>query len=268
MHLQQSPVKEAALAAGLEVIQVPKARDPELARRVAELEPDVAVVVAYGSILPGGLLEVPPKGFVNVHFSLLPRYRGAAPVQWAIRNGDATSGVSIMVLTEGMDEGPVLATEEEPIRPDDSTATLGERLAAIGADLLVRTLPAYVAGSLEPVPQDDDAATYAPKLTTADAEIDWSAPSAEIDNLVRALDPEPGAWSVLGGTRIKVFRTQPTEAIPLAPGEVRAERGLVVGTGDGALVLVEVQPAGKRRMPAADFARGLRLQPGSMMGAT
>ena len=264
MRLQESPVKRAARESGVEVIQVPKARDPELAQRVTELEPDVATVVAYGSILPAALLGIPPKGFVNVHFSLLPRYRGAAPVQWAIRNGDETTGVSIMVLTEGMDEGPVLAMEEEPIRPDDSTGSLGERLAPIGAHLLVRTLPGYVRGDIDPIAQDPEAATYAPKLTTADARIDWTGGARQIHDLVRALDPEPGAWSIVDGTRLKVFRTSLTD-VPLEPGEILVDGGLTVGTGEGALCLLEVQPAGKKKMTGEDFARGSRLAHGARM---
>lgn len=268
MNMQQSPVKEAAAAAGLEIIQVPKARDPALAERLRDLAPDVATVVAYGSILPGDLLRIPPRGFVNVHFSLLPSYRGAAPVQWAIRNGEKTTGVSIMVLTEGMDEGPVLAMAPEEIRLEDTTASLGQRLAPVGAELLVQTLPRYLAGELEPEAQDADAATYAPKLTTADAEIDWNDTSRRIIDLIRALDPEPGAWTLFNGTRVKIFRAQPLEDASLPPGEVQIDGGFVVGTSDGCLALLEVQPAGKKRMAGDDFARGLRLGSGARMGTS
>ena len=266
MKMTPSPVKEAALELGLEVIQVARARDPELHERIAELAPDVAVVVAYGSILPKQLLDLPRKGFVNLHFSLLPLYRGAAPVQRAIMNGDEVSGASVMVLTEGMDEGPVLALEELPIGYDDTTRTYGERLARKGAPLLVESVRSFVDGDLVPEPQDDSAATYAPKLTTEDALIDWTASSEKIHDLVRALDPAPGAWTTLTGTRLKVFKATPVEAPSLAAGQPMVLDGLVVGTGDGAVRLDEVQPATKRRMDGADFARGLRLTGTERMG--
>lgn len=267
MKLSQSPVKQAATEAGIEVLQG-SPRGPELAARLTELAPDVATVVAYGRILPGILLDIPPKGFVNLHFSLLPLYRGAAPVQRAIMNGDVVSGASVMVLTEGMDEGPVLARVEEPIDPDDTSATLGARLSHIGADVLVSATQSYVSGSLEPVPQDDSAATYAPKIGTDDARIDWSRSRKQIRDLVRALDPEPGAWSTLNGTRLKIFRVSSDDVtVDLAPGEVMAgARGLSVGTGDGALSLDEVQPATKRRMSGADLAHGARLTTPARMG--
>ena len=267
MKMSHSPVKEAALGHGLDVIQVPRARDPELLARMNAIAPDVAIVVAYGSILPKALLDVPHKGFVNLHFSLLPLYRGAAPVQRAIMNGDEISGVSVMVLTEGMDEGPVLATRELPIDDDDSTRTYGERLALDGADLLAETVNAYLEDNLVPTPQDDSRATYAPKLTTEDARIDWTSTSGRIRDLVRALDPEPGAWTTLTGTRLKVFKATPFEERSLAPGEPAVTgASLLVGTGDGSVRLEEVQPATKRRMAGADFARGLRITGSERMG--
>jgi len=266
MKMTPSPVKKAALELGLEVIQVARARDPELHERIAEIAPDIAVVVAYGSILPKRLLDLPRKGFVNLHFSLLPLYRGAAPVQRAIMNGDEVSGASVMVLTEGMDEGPVLALEELGIGYDDTTRSYGERLARQGAPLLVETVRSFVEGGLVPEPQDDSAATYAPKLTTEDARIDWTASSERIHDLVRALDPDPGAWTTLMGTRLKVFKAIPVEAPSLAAGQPAVLDGLVVGTGDGAVRLDEVQPATKRRMDGSDFARGLRLAGTERMG--
>lgn len=266
MKLTPSPVKEAATRLGLETIQVEKARDPALLERVQAIAPDVAVVVAYGSILPGALLEVPPKGFVNLHFSLLPLYRGAAPVQRAIMEGQKESGASLMVLTEGMDEGPVLAMVEVPIDPDDTTPSYGSKLAGIGAELMVDVLPSYVRGDIQPTPQDDSLATYAPKLTTEDARIDWTAPCAAIRDLVRALDPDPGAWATLHGGRLKVFRVAQVGRGDLSPGSVDTEGGLFVGAADGAVELVEVQPASKKRMPGRDFARGLRLDGDERMG--
>lgn len=261
MKLTPSPVKVAALDAGLDVIQDP-ARSPALAGRLTVLEPDVAIVVAYGSILPVSLLEIPPKGFVNLHFSLLPAYRGAAPVQRSIMNGDPVTGVSAMVLTEGMDEGPVLARSEMAISPEDTSATLGERLARVGADLLTTAIQDYLAGRIDPEPQDDSRATYAPKVTGDDARINWAAGAVEIRNLVRGLDPEPGAWTILRAGRVKVWRVTPTEHDGvLGPGELAAAGDrLVVGTGAGMLSLDIVQPATKRRMSGAEFARGARLE--------
>jgi methionyl-tRNA formyltransferase len=260
MELQASPVKRAAHKAGIEVMQPAKARDPEFHEQIRAIGPDVAVVVAYGKILPGALLEIPRKGFVNVHFSLLPAYRGAAPVQHAIVDGRSETGISIMVLTEGMDEGPVLAEERVPIRDDDTAATLGERMASIGARLLVPALDGYVNEDLEPVEQDHDAATYAPKVDTDDARIEWSAPATRIRNLVRGLNPAPGAWTMLGDARLKVYATEVVDDASLSSGQlVLKDDELVVGTGDRALALTEVQLAGKKRMGGAELARGLRL---------
>ena len=261
-----SPVKEAAVVAGLEVRQE-RARDPALAARLEELHPDVAIVVAYGSILPAALLDIPARGFVNVHFSLLPSYRGAAPVQRAIMNGDRVTGVSIMVLTEGMDEGPVLGRREVAIEPQDNAAQLGDRLAEVGADLLVPTVHDYVAGKIEPEAQDPEKATYAPKITTEDARIDWNRTRAEINNLVRALNPEPGAWSTLNDPRFKVYKVDDVDlGEDLRPSEISSAGGLFVGAKDGALSLEEIQPAGKRRMTGAEFARGARLSGSERMG--
>jgi methionyl-tRNA formyltransferase len=266
MKITASPVKRAAEALDISVIQ-DKARDPALADRLRALAPDVAVVVAYGSILPAALLEIPDRGFVNLHFSLLPAYRGAAPVQRAILNGEWVSGASIMVLTEGMDEGPVIASEELPIAPEDTTATYGAKLAEIGADLLVSVLPAYVDGTLSPVPQDDAGATYANKLTTDDARIDWSRPQNEVIDLIRALNPEPGAWTQLNGTRLKVFSASAVGAGDLAPGAIAIDEGrLMVGTGSDPVILDEVQPATKKRMSGGDLARGLHLAGSERMG--
>ena len=266
MKLVGSPVKQVAEGAGIEVFQPTSARGPEMHDWLAALAPDVAVVVAYGKILPGELLAVPARGFVNLHFSLLPAYRGAAPVQRAIMNGDETTGVSVMVLTEGMDEGPVLARRREAIDPSDTSNSLGERLAGIGAPLLLETLGPYLRSEIEPEPQDDSMATYAGKITTDDALIDWSADARSIRDLVRALDPDPGAWTMLEGTRLKVLRASLADGPQLPPGEIGTGSGLVVGTGSEPLLLEEVQPATKKRMAGADFARGARLTDGLRMG--
>ena len=263
MELRPSPVKQRAASAGLGLLQPRRASDPELRARLEELEADVCTVVAYGKILPGELLGVPPLGFVNVHFSLLPSYRGAAPVQRALIDGAPSTGVSIMVLTEGMDEGPVLAAREVAVRERDGAEALGARLASIGAELLVATLPAYAEGRLEPLEQDHARATYAPKITSSEARIDWSAPAGAIRNRVRGLTPAPGAWTTLRDRRVKLLWVEPTESGDLAPGELAArDEALVVGTGEGSLEIARVQLEGKRAMTGEAAARGLRLAPG------
>ena len=262
MELRASPVKEHALRAGLEVLQPQRARDPEFHDALEKLAPDVSSVVAYGKILPASLLAIPPLGFVNLHFSLLPEYRGAAPVQRAVMDGRYVTGISIMVLTEGMDEGPVLATTEERIRDDDTAGSLGDRLAEIGSGRLVDTLVSYGAG-LAPLDQDHDRATYAPKVTTEEAAIDWARPSLAIHNHVRGLNPVPGAWTTLRGKRLKIWSTRPIVGRGLASGELDVWDGvLVAGTGGAPVELTEVQLQAKKPMSGAEAARGLRLAPG------
>ena len=265
MELSESPVKSLAREAGLKLLQPAKARTTEFHDEMSALGPDVAVVVAYGKILPGSLLAIPRLGFVNVHFSLLPAYRGAAPVQRALMDGVEETGVSIMVLTEGMDEGPVLAERTLAVGSDQTAGEVGSELAEVGAELLVPTLISYADGRLEPVPQDHERATYASKLTSEDARIDWNDASTKIHNLVRALNPAPGAWTTLGEARLKVYRTRGSGGPRLSPGQLHAGEQLVVGTADGNLALVEVQAAGKRRMGGAELANGLRLEGGEML---
>jgi methionyl-tRNA formyltransferase len=263
MRARPSPVKTAARRAGLEVLQPERARDPALAEWVEALAPDAATVVAYGSILPADLLARPPLGFVNLHFSLLPAYRGAAPVQRALMEGSRTTGVSVLVLTREMDEGPLLASEEALIADTETAGSLGARLARLGAPLLVRSLRGYASGALVPRPQDHERATYAPKITADEARIDWSRSAAEVGNLVRACNPEPGAWTTLRGGRVKVLAAARAPGPRrLTPGEVEAAAELRAGCGDADVVLVEVQMAGRRRMTGGDAARGLRLQSG------
>jgi methionyl-tRNA formyltransferase len=263
MKLQPSPVKRAATAADLDVLQPATAKDPALATALEALAPDVAVVVAYGRILPGALLEIPRRGFVNVHFSLLPAYRGAAPVQRALMDGLDRTGVSIMVLTEGMDEGPVLATEATEVAPGETAGEVGERLAEVGAALLVDALPRYVSGALDPVPQDDSAATYAPKVTPDEARVDWTGDARAIANKVRALNPAPGAWTTLGDERVKLWRVRPAGSGDLAPGELLVADALYAGAQTGSVMIEEAQVAGKKRMSGIEMARGLRPAPGA-----
>ena len=267
MELRPSPVKQLALEAGLDIRQPEKARDPELADWLRAKDIDAATVVAYGKILPADLLAIPEKGFVNVHFSLLPAYRGAAPVQRAVMDGAEQTGVAIMVLTEGMDEGPVLASEPIAIGAEETSGEVGARLASIGAPLLVDSLRGYLHGTIEPVEQDHTRATYAPKITTEEARIDWSKPAADIHDLVRGLNPFPGAWTTLRGERVKVHGVglRP-ESEPLEPGVMSVAGGAVtVGTGRGPVELLDVQVAGRKRMSGIEAARGLRLSPGEAL---
>lgn len=267
MKERPPPVKESALAAGLPVLQPKSARSPEFIDVIRTLAPDVAVVVAYGKILPVDLLEVPPHGFVNVHFSLLPEYRGAAPVQRAVMDGKTETGVSIMVLTEGMDEGPVLATMKAAIAPDDTAGSVGDRLSLVGARLLADTLPGYLEGTILPQEQDHEAATYASKLSSDEARIEWAWPAERIDPFVRGLNPFPGAWSMLGDKRLKVdgVKRVEQEDASLQPGEISGGKSFVVGTGTGPLQLTRVQLAGKKAMSGAELVRGLRLAEGTRL---
>jgi methionyl-tRNA formyltransferase len=257
-----SPTAELALARGIEVLRPARARDPELAARLAELAPDCCPVVAYGGLIPRPLLDLPPHGWVNVHFSLLPRWRGAAPVQHAILAGDEVTGVTVFELVEAMDAGPVLATSDYRLGAHENA---GEALAAlqkVGAELLVATLDRLENGTIVPSRQPEDGVTLAPKLTTEGARIDWTRPAVAIERQVRANNPSPVAWTELAGERFRVLAAHAVPDAGLAPGELRAgKREALVGTGEGSLDLVLVQPAGRRPLAAPDWARGLR-EPG------
>lgn len=261
------PVKTVAEEGGIPVIQPPRARDPEVASRLAGTGADVGIVVAYGKILPPSILSAFPHGCLNIHASLLPKYRGAAPIQWAIIRGERETGVTIMRLDEGMDTGPMLVTRREPIRDDDTAGSLFARLAPIGAEALLEALDLMAAGRLVETPQDDAAATYAPMLTKEDGRIDWSASARDVANRIRGVDPWPGAFTERDGERLKLYGARPvSDSGP--PGTVVAidERGLVVACGDGACAVTDVQAPGKRRMSAVDFARGHSLIPGAVIG--
>ena len=258
--MRDSPVKDRALELGLEILQTQRARAPEFQESLEGLAPDVCVVVAYGKILPSSLLRVPRLGFVNLHFSLLPEYRGAAPVQRAIMDGRALTGVSVMVLSEGMDEGPVLATLQVPIGDDDTAGSMGEHMASVGAPLLVDSVVAYAAGERAPVEQDHERATYAPKITTEEARVTWASSASEIRNKVRGLHPAPGAWTTLRGKRVKLRGVEPWAGSEAAPGELAEhDEVLVVGTGRGLLRIAELQLEGKRATTGEEARRGLRL---------
>jgi methionyl-tRNA formyltransferase len=254
-----SPVAELALDRGIEVLRPSRSRDPELASRLAELAPDCCPVVAYGGLIPRRLLDLPEKGWVNVHFSLLPRWRGAAPVQHAILAGDDVTGVTVFELDEELDAGPVLATREYRLGERETYGQVLAALQAIGADLLLDTLDRLEADTVTPAAQLEDGVTLAPKLTVAAARIDWTRAAVEIDRQVRANNPSPVAWTELNGERLRVLESLPTPDAGLTPGELRpGKRHVLVGAGEGALELQLVQPAGKRPLPAADWGRGLR----------
>lgn len=263
-----SPVKERALAAGLPVLQ-PETPHPGFARSLADLAPDVCTVVAYGHILPPEVLAVPPRGFVNVHFSLLPRYRGAAPVQRAVMAGETETGVTTLLLEPSLDTGPILLVTREPIAPDDTSGTVMDRLAHRGGQLLTDTLDAIEAGRLSPRSQDAALATAAPKIKPEEGSIDWSRPAKGIADRVRALNPAPGAYTSYRGKRLKVWRASARAGSGNAqPGAVVAvgREGFAVATGDGVLELHEVQLEGSKRLAAGDFVRGHKPESGEILG--
>ena len=256
--LRQSPVRERAESAGLAVLTPRSPREEAFQDRLRELAPDCCPVVAYGALLPPPVLAIPKHGWVNLHFSLLPAWRGAAPVQHAILAGDELTGATTFRLEEGLDTGPVFGVTTEEVRPDDTSGDLLDRLAAAGAGLLVATLDALEAGRAVPVPQPSSGVSLGPKITAADARVDWRAPALRVDRLVRACTPSPGAWTTLRGRRVKLGPVAVTDDV-LAPGEVRRD---LVGTATTAVRLREGRPEGRPAMAAAAWLRGLRLEPG------
>ena len=258
LHLQPSPVAERAVELGVRVVKPRSAREPQLATWLAERDPDIVVVVAYGALLPDELLAIPVHGFVNVHFSVLPARRGAAPVQRALMEGDSSTGVTIFQIVSELDAGPVYHSVESEIGADETAGHLLERLSSLGAHELIDTLDAIDAGQ-QPVAQPTEGVTFAPKVRVDDARIQWHLPAQRIGGLVRGTNPAPGAWTTLHGERFKVLRATPVVADGLEPGELRAsKRDVLVGTGEGGLRLDEVQAFGRKPMPGADWARGVQ----------
>ncbi|MGQ9553514.1 MAG: methionyl-tRNA formyltransferase [Anaerolineae bacterium] len=257
-QLSPPPVKRVAVELGLPVWQPDSLRREEAVEYLRSFQPDCVVVAAYGEILRPPVLAVPAKGCLNVHASLLPKYRGASPISAAILAGEQETGVTIMLLDAGMDTGPILAQERLPILPEDTRASLEGKLAMLGADLLVRTLPGWLAGSLTPVPQDDSQATLSRALAREDGRIVWSQPAPYIERQCRAMDPWPGAYTYWQGKLLKVWRGRVIGAVAAAqPGTVlRTDQGIAVATGDGLLRLLSIQPEGRGPMKAEDFARG------------
>ncbi|MFI0983189.1 methionyl-tRNA formyltransferase [Streptomyces sp. NPDC021093] len=266
-RLVASPVADRAEEAGIEVLKPVKPRDEEFQARLREIGPDCCPVVAYGALLPKSALEIPAHGWVNLHFSLLPAWRGAAPVQHSVMAGDEVTGASTFQIEQGLDSGPVYGVITEDVRPTDTSGDLLTRLAFAGSGLLVATMDGIEDGSLKPVPQPADGISLAPKITVEDAQVDWRAPALRVDRIVRGCTPAPGAWTVFRGERLKLVQAGPVaERTDLAPGELSAGKNNVhVGTGSHAVELLWVQPQGKKPMRAADWARGVRIAPGELL---
>lgn len=266
--LQASPVAALAAEHGIEVLKPERPRDPDFLARLAELEPDCCPVVAYGALVPRAALDIPRLGWVNLHFSLLPAWRGAAPVQHAVWHGDDVTGATTFVLEEGLDTGPVLGVVTETVRPTDTSGDLLGRLAQSGAGLLVATMDGLASGALVAVPQPADGISLAPKITVDDARVDWTQPAVRVDRQVRACTPAPGAWTTYQGERLKLGPVSLlADDSSLAPGEVAVDKNRVrVGTASHAVVLGEVRAQGKKAMAAADWARGVRPEPGVVLG--
>ncbi|MER7870668.1 methionyl-tRNA formyltransferase [Streptomyces cellulosae] len=263
-----SPVAERAEEAGIEVLKPNRPKDPDFLERLREIAPDCCPVVAYGALLPKAALDIPAHGWVNLHFSLLPAWRGAAPVQHAIMAGDEITGATTFLIEEGLDSGPVYGTVTEEIRPTDTSGDLLTRLAFAGAGLLAATMDGIEDGTLKAVPQPSEGVSLAPKVTVEDARVDWRAPALRVDRVVRGCTPAPGAWTTFRGERLKIVQARPVpERTDLAPGQLSAGKNNVyVGTGSYAVELLWVQPQGKKPMRGADWARGVRIAAGETLG--
>lgn len=265
--LSPSPVAALAREAGLTVLTPTSVRTEEFLAELTDLAPEAAAVVAYGMLLPQPVLDVPTRGWVNLHFSLLPAWRGAAPVQAAIRYGDTITGATTFRLEAGMDTGPVFGVVTEQIAPRDTSGDLLARLAVSGADLLRATLDGLADGAVRPVPQAAEGISHAGKITAEDARIDWTAPALALDRLIRAITPEPGAWTDSPFGRLALGPVELTDVAGLRPGEIQVgKRDVLVGTGSVAVRLGTVTAPGKKPMPAADWGRGARPQPGTTLG--
>ncbi|HEU0011547.1 MAG TPA: methionyl-tRNA formyltransferase [Verrucomicrobiae bacterium] len=272
LKLQPTPVKAVAISTGIPVLQPARARDAAFIEQLRQLQADLIVVAAYGQILPPAILELPRFGCLNVHTSLLPRHRGAAPIQWAILGGDPETGVTIMKMDAGLDTGDILTQITTPIAAADNAQTLHDRLARLGGELLVRTIPEYVAGRITPRPQPAEGVSYARRLTKEDGRLDWTQPARGLWNRVRAFTPWPGAFTsqqVEGKARLlKIWSAQVEETGSGQPGEVlRADKGgIVVACGEHSLRILELQREGGRRLSAAEFLAGHQLPPGTLLG--
>jgi methionyl-tRNA formyltransferase len=266
-ELHASAIKQLAVARGVPVLQPMKLRAPDSVAGIAALKPDAIVVMAYGQILPKAVLEAPRLACLNLHASILPKYRGAAPIQAAIEAGEAKSGITVMYMAEGLDTGDILLIREIPIRRRETGGSLHDRLAFVAADALAEAMRQLVAGTAPRLPQNESAATHAPKLSRENGAIDWTASPLAIDRRIRAMNPWPAAHTMLGARQLKIFSCIPQRRSSGPPGEVlRAdERGLLVGASGGAVLLRDVQLEGKRRMSAGEFLRGNPVAPGTRL---
>ncbi|MEV0207340.1 methionyl-tRNA formyltransferase [Streptomyces sp. NPDC050788] len=267
-RLVASPVAQRAQDAGIEVLKPLRPKEPAFLERLREIGPDCCPVVAYGALLPRVALDVPAHGWVNLHFSLLPAWRGAAPVQHSIMAGDEMTGASTFLIEEGLDSGPVYGTVTETIRPTDTSGDLLTRLAFAGAGLLAATMDGIEDGSLKALPQPAEGVTMAPKITVEDARVDWAAPALRVDRVVRGCTPAPGAWTTFRGERLKLIQVTPVpDRTDLAPAQLAVGKNSVhAGTGSYAVELLWVQAQGKKPMRAADWARGVRITDGETLG--
>ena len=257
------PLKESAMRYGIRVLQPTNIKDPAFFRELSAMKPEIIIVVAYGMILPSSILNLPPYGCVNVHASLLPKYRGAAPIQWALLNGEKKTGVTTMSMNEGLDTGPILLQEETEIADEDNTETLSEKLSDLGVSLLMKTVRGLKDSSLKPLPQVGTP-SYAPPLKKEDGRIDWSKGAAEIFNFVRGMYPWPCAYCYFGKERIKIISAKIVQGSGI-PGRVEkvSKKELLVGTGEGLISIIELQPEGKRPMAASAFLQGRKIREGS-----
>ena len=265
--VQAPPVKELAEKHGIPVFQPVKMRDGTAAELFRSLQPEIAVVVAYGRILPKEMLEIPKYGCINIHGSLLPKYRGAAPIQWSVLNGDPVTGVTAMYLAEGMDTGDMIFKMETPIGPEETAGELFDRLAPLGAECLSRTMKLIEAGEAVRTPQEESEATMAPMLEKSMGQLDFSQPAEKLHNLIRGMNPWPSAYLTFGGKLLKVHQSRLTAGTG-RPGEILDAKKLVVACGEGALELTEVQPEGKGRMAGGAFCNGARLKNGDFLQET
>jgi methionyl-tRNA formyltransferase len=272
-ELRQPPVRQLAEREMIPALQPEKPRGDEFLRRLREVDAELSVVVAYGQILKREVLDVPPLGSINLHASLLPELRGAAPINWAIARGYERTGVTVMRMVERMDAGPILHQVAEPIGPDETATDLTARLSEIGAEALVEALALLEAGAITELEQDEARATYAPRIERADAHVDWSADAQTVARMIRAFDALPGAWTILEGEELKVYRPKPEvdhihHAVPgtvIAIDPIHAAEAMLVACGRGAVWVREVKPAGKRRMTSAEWVRGRAPKVGSLL---
>jgi methionyl-tRNA formyltransferase len=262
------PLKSKALQLGLKVLQPTTIGDEKFRDRIRKLQPDFFVVVAFGHIISENILQLPRLGTINIHASLLPKYRGPAPIQWAIINGESETGITTMLMEKGIDTGDILLSQKEPIFPDDTAASLHDRLSLCGADLLIKTLQAYASENINPIPQDHHKATYAPLLKKQDGHICWHKPADKLDAFIRGMTPWPGAFTFHNKNRLKILKATPiSENIEKSPGTILKTfpDGLWVATTKGALSITEIQGPSGKRLPIADFLRGYQLPAGTLL---